>query len=833
MSNCTLSGTVQRVQFYSEQSGYLVLRVRTTSNQAEVVTVASSSSAPSSGSRFSAQGEWIEHPKYGRQFQASSIVFDVPLGESQQMALGQVIEVEAVKLVGTVERITFYNPENGYTVLRLDADDAPREALSSEGLVTIVGTMPELAVGERVEFSGRWTDDPRYGRQLRADQALPIPPQTRQGIVAYLIDQVRGVGERTAQRIYDFFGEETMTILEREPQRVAEVPGLKPQIVANIVEAFNQNRVERQVMIHLQSYGISARMARKIYNRYRELTLPIVTQAPYQLADEVDGIGFKRADSIALRVGLPKDAPQRLKAGLAYTLSRLALEGHTFAPRELLLEKAASVLEVDNIELLSQILQHSAASPSLGDDATIFRDTLHLPNTRAPIQAFYLPIYYKAELQVVRKLYELNESPSPLIFRMSGTDWESYLGQLAAAHDTKLTPDQQEAVKAALSHKISVLTGGPGTGKTTTLKMVIEALEQQEARYALASPTGRAAKRLAEATGRPASTIHRLLEFSPLDGGFERDEDNPLDVAMLIIDESSMLDLVLFYVLLRALPTHAHLMLVGDVDQLPSVGAGNVLKDVINSGLAQVTRLNLIFRQDKRSTIALNAHRINQGGMPLLDNSSEDFYFFNVPDAAKAARMVVDVTVRRLPERFGYDPMREIQVIAPMYRGSAGVEALNTALQSALNGQTNRAHVSLGGRLFRVGDRVMQTKNNYEKEVFNGDIGILHSIDRDNAKLTVVIDENFIDYEWSEAEEQLIHAYCISTHRSQGSEYPVVVLALVKQHHMMLQRNLLYTAITRAKKIAVIVGDREAVELAVNNNKVAERYSGLLARLRK
>lgn len=830
MPNHTLSGIVQRVQFYSDQSGYLVLRAHASSSEAEVVVVASSRHLPESGSSFSAQGEWIEHPRYGRQFRASSIAFNVPLGDVQPMALGQKIEAEGVRLIGTVERITFYNPENGYTVLRLDADDAPPEARGNEGLVTVVGTMPELAVGEQVEFGGRWMDDPRYGRQLRADQVLPIPPQTRQGIVAYLIDHVRGVGERTAERIYQFFGEDTVAILESEPQRVAEVPSLKPQIVANIVEAFNQNRLERQVMIQLQGYGITAKMARKLYDHYGALTLQVVTHEPYQLADEVDGIGFKRADSIALRVGISRDAPQRLKAGLAYTLNRLALEGHTFAPREVLLEKATSVLNVDNKQLLNEILQRTASAAS--DDTPILSDTLHLPDALAPVVAFYLPVYYKAELGVVRKLHELNGSPSHIIFYMSGIDWKHYLAELSKAHHADLTPQQQGAVRAAMLHKISVLTGGPGTGKTTTLKMVIAALEREGIRYALASPTGRAAKRLAEATERTASTIHRLLEFSPAEGGFQRNEDHPLDVGMLIIDESSMLDLLLFYVTLRALPPAAHLMLVGDVDQLPSVGAGNVLKDVINSGLAHVTRLSQIFRHDKRSTIALNAYRINQGNMPLLDNSSEDFFFFNVPDAAEAARMVVDVAVRRLPERFGYDPIHHIQVMSPMYRGSAGVEALNVALQSALNGQINRAHASLGGRIFREGDRVMQTKNNYEKEVFNGDIGLLRSIDRDNRRLQVVIDGVTIDYDWSEAEEQLIHAYCISTHRSQGSEYAAVVLVLVKQHYMMLQRNLLYTAITRAKKTVVIVGDRGAVAMAVDNNKVAERYSGLLARLR-
>jgi len=826
----TISGTIQRIQFYNEQNGYAILRVRTASSaSAEVIIVGNSPSAPQVGMSCSAQGDWVEHPKYGRQFQANRLELGVPLGDSQQMALGQVLDPQAMTLVGVVERITYYNADNGYTVLRLEAEDAPPEAVSSDGLATVVGVMPELTPGEMVQFTGRWIDDPRYGRQLRAEQVLPIAPRSKDGIIAYLKDQVQGVGQRTAQRIYDYFGEETVNILESEPQRVADVPGIKPQIVENLVATFLEGRAERQIMIHLQSYGISARLARKLYEQYGEMALHIVTHEPYQLADEMDGIGFKRADAIALRTGLAKDAPQRLKAGLAYTLGRLALEGHTFAPRELLLEKAADILGVDDQTLLAETLQRSAGSVG----APILSDTLHLPNTPRPVQAYYLPLYYNAELGVVRKLHDLTTAESPIIFHVAGIDWDHYLGELAQQHEMPLTAQQQGAVRATMLHKISVLTGGPGTGKTTTLKMLIEALEDQQFSYALASPTGRAAKRLAEATERPASTIHRLLEFNPHEGGFQRNEDNPLEINILIIDESSMLDLVLFYILLKALSPSTHLMLVGDVDQLPSVGAGNVLKDVITSGLAHVTRLDRIFRQDKRSTIALNAHRINEGHMPLLDNSSEDFFFFNVPDATEAAQMVVDVAVRRLPERFGYDPIRDIQVIAPMYRGAAGVDSLNVALQKALNGSMRQAEVRLGGRIFRVGDRIMQTKNNYEKEVFNGDIGVLRSIDHSKQKLQASLDDVLVDYDWSEAEEQLIHAYCISTHRSQGSEYPVVVLGLVRQHYMMLQRNLLYTAITRAKKLAVIVGDRGAVALAVDNNKVAERYSGLLVRLRQ
>jgi exodeoxyribonuclease V alpha subunit len=401
---------------------------------------------------------------------------------------------------------------------------------------------------------------------------------------------------------------------------------------------------------------------------------------------------------------------------------------------------------------------------------------------------------------------------------------------LAAENSIELTDQQQGAVKAALTNKVSVLTGGPGTGKTTTLRMVIRALEDLDFTFALASPTGRAAKRLSEATEHPASTIHRLLGYVPGEG-FVYDEDNPLDVDMLIVDETSMLDLLLFFDLLKALRPETHLMLVGDVDQLPSVGAGNVLRDVINSGVAHVTRLKVIFRQNEASHIVVNAHRINAGDAPFMDNNSADFYFFGKEDPVEAAELLVDIVNKRLPEKFGVDPIEDVQVIAPMYRGPIGVHALNEALQKTLNGDKRLAEKQLGGRTFRAGDKVMQTRNNYDKEVFNGDIGRIQGIDFDDASMEVVFDGRYVYYEFSEAEE-LIHAYCISTHRSQGSEYPVVVMPLMTQHYMMLQRNLLYTAVTRAKKLVVLVGSRKAVHMAVQNNKVAERYSGLLQRLR-
>lgn len=734
----------------------------------------------------------------------------------------------SVTLIGVVIRITYRNDETGYTVLRLESESAPPEALTNEGLMTAVGVMPELAEGETLELTGRWVDDVRYGRQLKAERAIPIAPRSKRGIIGYLVEMVRGVGETTAERIYDTFGEDTLNILEHTPERIREVYAIKKQVAENVIEAFKngQGRAERQIMIHLQSYGITAGMARKIYLQYGEMALGVVSNDPYQLADELEGVGFKRADAIARGMGKALDDPARLRAGLIYALSQLALEGHTYAPRELLLEKAVELLEVQGERpRLAATLQAQTVA------GNIIRDTLH--NRDEIIEAYYLPVFFNSEKGVTRLLNALLESPSKIIFEMANTDWKAYLRQLAHDLSSELTEQQQGAVKAALTSKLSVLTGGPGTGKTTTLKMVIWALEQEGYTYALASPTGRAAKRLAEATERDASTIHRLLVFNAQTWNFEFNEDNPLDIDMLIVDETSMLDLVLFYNLLKALRPSTHLMLVGDVDQLPSVGAGNVLKDVIYSQRAGVTRLDRIFRQDKKSLIALNAHRINHGEMPILDNQSEDFYYFNLSEAPEVAQMVVDVVVNRLPTKFGYEPMSQIQVLAPMYRGAAGVDALNQALQSALNHDPRKMEVRLGFRKFRVGDRVMQTKNNYEKNVFNGDIGTLQGINDKEKSLRVVIDDEFVDYEYSEAEEQLIHAYCISTHRSQGSEYPVVVMPIVKQHYMMLQRNLLYTAITRAKKMVVLVGDKGAVFMAVQNNKVAERYSGLVARLLK
>jgi exodeoxyribonuclease V alpha subunit len=729
-------------------------------------------------------------------------------------------------LKGTVERITFYNDENGYGVVKVKADQRYRAAEARDGLITVVGVLPSIQVSETIQFTGDWIDDPKYGKQFRAEMMTPIMPTTESGIVSYLSSGiVKGIGPKTAQKIVDYFGTKTIDVLDHHPEMLDDVPGLKRELAKTLKIAWVENQSMRQTMIYLQGYGVTAKMAARIYGQYGSDTINTVNQNPYALADEVHGIGFVRADAIALSMGLDKDSHNRMRAGLHYALNQLAKDGHVYAPREVLIAKAAEMLGIENNKGLDTALQREL------DAHNLVRDPL-LAEDGSEIEAIYLPIYFGSERSAAIRLKDLAEIPSPITEEARHINWREFLEDLAEENQIALSPQQQGAVRAALTNKVSILTGGPGTGKTTTLRMVINALETLDFTFALASPTGRAAKRLSEATDHPAKTIHRLLGFVPGEG-FVYDEDNPLDVDMLIVDETSMLDLLLLFDLLKALKPETHLMLVGDVDQLPSVGAGNVLRDVINSGVAFVTRLQNIFRQTEGSHIVVNAHRINAGDAPFMDNKSRDFYFFVQDDPVEAAKLVVSIVQERVKKQFGEDVdlIDDVQVIAPMYRGPIGVHALNEALQAALNGGTNKAEKKLGGRLFRAGDKVMQTRNNYDKDVFNGDIGRIYGIDFDDQILDVSFDGKHVDYEYLEAEE-LIHAYCISTHRSQGSEYPIVVMPVMTQHYMMLQRNLLYTAVTRAKRAVVLVGNRKAVYLAVENNKVAERYSGLLQRLR-
>lgn len=729
------------------------------------------------------------------------------------------------EIAGAVERITYYSEDSGYSVLKILPERRYPQAQARDGTVTVVGSMPLLNEGESARFIGDWVNDQRYGRQFRAEQAIPIPPSTAKGMINYLSSGiVKGIGPRTAEKIVKHLGAETINILDSEPERIHEVPGLKRQLAENLIDAWTKNRAMRNMLIFLQGLGISAKIAKRIWDEYGENTARIIKNNPYQLAQDVFLIGFRKADQIAKSMGLQPDDAHRLRAGLHYALEELSREGHTFSPREPLLEKAAELLNVDEPAQIAAALNGQIAAQKLR------QDMLRVAGQPEPLEAIYLPRFHRAESGAAQLLHTIAASDSLIKRDHRATNWASFLGKLSAQNDVSLSGRQQEAVRAALTSKLSVLTGGPGTGKTTTLQMLINALRAGDYQFRLASPTGRAAKRLSEATGVEASTIHRLLGFAPDEGGFEHDESNPLPIDMLIIDEASMLDLWLFHNLLKALQPTTHLLLVGDVDQLPSVGAGNVLRDVIGSGIASVTRLEQIFRQDDSSQIVSNAHRINQGRQPVTDNQSSDFFFFNIDDPETVADMIVDIVKRRIPARWDYDPIQDVQVIAPMYRGAAGVNNLNARLQAELNGEPRQAQVKLGQRVFRVGDKVMQTRNNYDKEVFNGDIGYIDRIDDLDSSLDIEMDGGFVGYEFSEMDDLML-AYCISTHRSQGSEYPVVVMPILTQHWMMLQRNLLYTAITRAKKLVVLVGTRQALHIAVKNNKVAERHSGLLHRL--
>ncbi|MCZ2096217.1 MAG: ATP-dependent RecD-like DNA helicase [Anaerolineae bacterium] len=720
-------------------------------------------------------------------------------------------------LSGSVERVTYYNDETNYCVLRL----RPAQLrLGSEELVTVVGTMPEVQPGESLRLEGEWTAHPRFGRQFKAETVTQVRPTTVEAIRRYLgSGLVKGIGPVTARRIVDYFGLDTLDVLDRTPGRLLDVPGVGKHRAGLIARAWVEQRQIKDVMLFLQGHGVSAGLAVKIYKQYGDQSIALVSRDPYRLARDIFGIGFRTADKIARDLGLPPDSPGRIGAGLAHTLNTATEDGHVFLPRTELVEQAAAMLEVPP-EVVDEAITRLSAQGEIMLEI--------VPDGLERIEGCYLPPLYYSEKGAATRLRALIESPASRLADLQRGGVQA-LPQGAGGVD--LTPQQAEAVRLALTHKVSVLTGGPGTGKTTTLRALIDVLVRTRHRFMLASPTGRAAKRLSEATGQPARTIHRMLGFSPAEYGFTYNEENPLDADLIVIDEVSMLDLVLFYNLLKAIPPDAHLLLVGDVDQLPSVGAGDVLRDVIRSGRVPLTRLDVIFRQAETSQIIRNAHRINQGDSPDTSNRSDDFFVFVEEDPAAAAELLVDVVQQRIPRKFGLDALEDIQVLSPMYRGPIGVLALNEALQEALNPSLARkAERRLAGRLFRVGDKVIQTRNNYDKDVFNGDIGRIHSFDMTDQVMTVVIDGRFVKYDWAEADE-LAHAYCISVHRAQGGEYPCVVVPVMTQHYMMLQRNLLYTAVTRARRLVVLVGTRKAIAIAVKNDQVARRWSALNWRL--
>jgi exodeoxyribonuclease V alpha subunit len=731
------------------------------------------------------------------------------------------------RLQGSVERITYYNDENGYSVLRLDIE-------GRSDLVTVVGNLPEVQPGESLRLEGRWTVHPQYGRQFKAEWCEQVLPASVEGIKAYLgSGMIKGVGPVTAQRIVQRFGVDTLQVLDEEPGRLREALGVGPKRAASIARAWEEQKHIREVMMFLQRHGVSTNLAVKVYKTYGDDALQVVQQDPYRLARDIWGVGFKTADKVARDLGLPQDAPSRVQAGVSYALSQLADDGHVYAPQEELVAKAATLLEVDP-ELIGDAIKALHAEEVVHCDTLVYPSLDETAARAASLleeQAVYLAPFYYGEVGVTNRIRSLLDDPATRLAPFRRVNWEALLAQVTRKSAIELSAEQRRAVQAALTNKVTVLTGGPGTGKTVTVQTVIAALEAMRRRYALCAPTGRAAKRLSEAAGRPAKTVHRLLEYSP-QHGFQRHEEHPLEVDCLIVDEASMLDLLLTNRLLKAVDPSTHVLFVGDVDQLPSVGAGDILRDIIASHQVAVVRLTEIFRQAADSGIVVNAHRVNQGQFPVL-NEFEDFYFFSKEDPEAAAELLVDIVARRIPSKFGLDALDEVQVMAPMYRGRCGVSNLNEMLQSALNAPSaRRQERRLGGRVFRVGDKVMQTRNNYDKDIYNGDIGRVTRIDTVEQTLTVRIDDRPVSYDWAELDE-LVHAFAISVHKSQGSEYPAVVMPVLTQHYLLLQRNLLYTAVTRAKQLVVLVGTRRAIWIAVKNDKVSERHSGLGVRLRE
>jgi len=708
------------------------------------------------------------------------------------------------EIKGTLEDITYYNDENGYTVAKflLDVDQQK---------ITVVGHLPGTHPGEALHLKGLWTTHPTYGRQFEVHSYRVLAPATRLGIERYLgSGLIKGVGPATAKRIVDHFGMETLEIIENHPEKLMEVSSIGRKRIKIIQNAWEAQKNIKDVMIFLQSYNISTSLALKIYKQYGEQSIQVLKEDPYQLAREMFGVGFKTADRIAMEMGQKVDAPSRITAGIIYTLEHMSYEGHCYAHQDELILRCAEILNISGESIQAEI--HSL----IGSKKVIAEE-----------DAIYLPHFYYAETGVAAQLEKIASSSLDRLDMLSHADWDQLYRWLDKVTSFQLTIEQKNAIKMSLTEKVSVLTGGPGTGKSTITDSIIKVLQSFNCRALLAAPTGRAAKRLNETTGLQASTIHRLLEYSPRSNQFLRNQKNPLDTDLIIVDEASMVDIILMYHLLNAVKEGTHILLVGDKDQLPSVGAGNVLRDLIVSGVLPVTLLNTIFRQAEGSYIISNAHRVNQGQMPVFEKNSSDFFLFPESDPQKAADWVIEIVANRLNARFGYDPLRDVQILSPMHRGEAGVRELNKRLQQALNpAGGKKKEYRLGERFFRVGDRIMQVRNNYEKGIFNGDIGIISAIDLEEQVVEINIDENRIRYDYAELDE-LELAYAISIHKSQGSEFPVVVIPLLTQHYMMLQRNLLYTAITRARQKVVLVGSKKAIAMAVKNNKTAQRNTRL------
>lgn len=734
------------------------------------------------------------------------------------------------EIVVTVQNVTYRNPESGYTVLRVQpAQPAQRQLFA--GAMTAVGQLhPEPYADEQLTLEGEWTQHPKFGEQFKINHVRARkPPADANALIAYLGSGIfPWVGTATACEIVRLFGETTADVLSSAPERLVEVRGITAERAAEIGKVWQEQQATREAMTYLCGLGISMTFANRIYAQYGADTAAKIRENPYRLAWDVDGIGFDRADRIARSaLGFDDLSPQRLEAGVIHALKEARMQGHVYLPKDRLIAEAAKLLKVDDAAAVGASIDRLTSAPS--GDAPLIAET----GTSVEGPSIYLPSMHAAEIGAACRLRAmLRDDPARSRLRaLREVDLQAAIRESEQKSGITLAEQQRKAVETALTSKISVITGGPGTGKSTCLRAVIDVLKQTGHGFVLCAPTGRAAKRLAQATGEFAATIHRTLEFTPL-GAFAHNEENPLSGCLIVVDEASMLDLSLFYSLLKAITPETHLLLVGDVDQLPSVGAGDVLRDLIQSGVVPVTRLNVIFRQDETSKIVTNAHAINRGDMPDTANESEDFFFFKAEEPGDAAALIIDLVQNRIPQKFGFHPLDDVQVLTPMHPGPVGVQMLNERLQAALNPPSRlKGEYRIGKRVFRVGDKVMQTVNNYKLGVFNGDIGRVVSVDLPNRALNICIDERTVRYEGDDLDD-LVLAYACTIHKAQGSEYPVVVMPVVTQHFYMLARTLIYTGVTRAKKVVVLVGTRKAIAIAVSNDKVARRYSALVERLR-
>lgn len=707
-------------------------------------------------------------------------------------------------LAGLVERVTFHNADSGFCVLRV-------KARGRRDLVTVVGHAAAISAGEWVNAGGEWVNDRNHGQQFKARFLRTSAPTTAEGIQKYLASgMIRGIGPAYAGKLVRAFGEAVFEVIEASPERLREVPGIGPVRAERIVAAWAEQKMVREIMIFLHQHGVGTSRAVRIFKTYGAEAIQVMTDNPYRLARDIRGIGFKTADAIAQRLGIEKDAIIRVRAGISYALSEATNEGHCGLPKAELVPLAETLLEVPP-ELIGVALDFELA------EGTVIADRV------GEADCVFLAGLHRAERAIAERLLALRQGAPP----WGAVEAEKAIRWVSARIGLDLAPSQAEAVRLALAAKVTVITGGPGVGKTTIVNAILRILAAKGVRMLLAAPTGRAAKRMTEATGLEAKTLHRLLEADPAQGSFKRDADNPLDCDLLVVDETSMVDVPLAHALLKAVPDGAALLVVGDVDQLPSVGPGQVLADLIGSGALPVVRLTEVFRQAAASRIVVNAHRINRGQMPELERAApeSDFHFVPAEDPETAVERIVELVKTRIPRRYGLDPVRDIQVLCPMQRGGVGARSLNIELQAALN-PAGEAKVERFGWTFAPGDKVMQLDNDYEKEVFNGDVGFVEALDLEAGELAVNFDGRTVSYGFGEL-DALAPAYAVTIHKSQGSEYPAVVIPVLTQHYAMLQRNLLYTGVTRGKRLVVLVGQPKAIAIAVRGVSGRRRWSKL------